>query len=135
MCRRHKYLLSTKNVTEIENVLNKEYTSLCNRFDDDKLAIHFGESKTKCIIFSRNKILLELSITFDSNRIKQYKVEYLGCFLDAKFSGESMGMKSLRKINTKLQFISRKNEFLNPKLCKLLCSSLIQPNFDYACIS
>ena len=46
-----------------------------------------------------------------------------------------MGMNSLRKINTKLQFFYRQSEFLNPKLRRLLCSSLIQPHFDYACIS
>ena len=46
-----------------------------------------------------------------------------------------MAMKSLRKINTKLQFLYRQNEFLNPKLRRLLCNSLIQPHFDYAFIS
>ena len=45
-----------------------------------------------------------------------------------------MPMKSLRKINTKLQFLYRQNDFLNPKLRSLLCNSLIQPHFDYACI-
>ena len=32
-------------------------------------------------------------------------VEYLGCCLDTNLSEESMVMKSLRKINTKLQFL------------------------------
>ena len=62
-------------------------------------------------------------------------VEYLGCCLDANLSGESMAVKSLRKINTKLQFLYRQNEFLNPELRKLLCNSLIQPHFGYAGIS
>ena len=62
-------------------------------------------------------------------------VGYLGFCLDTNLSGESMAMKSLRKINTKLQFLYRQNEFLNPKLRRLLCTSLIQPHFDYACIS
>ena len=42
-------------------------------------------------------------------------VEYLGCCLDTNVSGESMAMNSLRKINTKLQFLYTENEFLNPK--------------------
>ena len=62
-------------------------------------------------------------------------VEYLGCCPDANLSGGSMAMKSLRNINIKLQFLYRQNEFLNPKLRRLLCNSLIQPHFDYACIS
>ena len=54
---------------------------------------------------------------------------------DPNLSGKSVTMKYLRKINTKLQFLYRQNGFLNPKLRGLLCNSLIQPHFDYACIS
>ena len=50
-------------------------------------------------------------------------VKYLSYCLGANLSGESMAMKSLRKINTKLQFFYRQNEFLNPKLSRLLCNS------------
>ena len=62
-------------------------------------------------------------------------VEYLGCCLEANLSGESIAMKSLRKIITKLQFLYSENEFLNRKLHSLLCNTLIQPHFDYTCIS
>ena len=95
-----------KDVTEIENVLNKEFANVCNWFVDNKLSIHFGEDETKCILFNRDKNLPEFNITYNNNRIKQYRmVEYLGCCLDTNLSGESMAMKSLRKINTKLQFL------------------------------
>ena len=36
---------------------------------------------------------------------------------------------------SKLQFLYRKNDFLNRKLCRLLCNSLIQQYFGYAFIS
>ena len=112
------------------------YIHVWNCFNDNNLSIHFGEDKTKCILSSRDENLAELNKTYNNDRIKQYQiVEYLGCCLDANLSGESMAMKSLRKINTKLQFLYRQNEFLNPKLCRLLCNSLIQPYFDYTCIS
>ena len=62
-------------------------------------------------------------------------IEYLGCRLGPNLSRESMAMKSLRKFNTKLQFLYRQNEFLNPKSRRLLGNSLIQPHFDYACMS
>ena len=48
---------------------------------------------------------------------------------------KSMTMKSLKKINAKLQLSYRKTEFLRSKLRRLLSNSLIQPHFDYACIS
>ena len=116
--------------------MNKEFANVCNWFVDNKLSIHFGEDETKCILFSRDKNLLEVNITYNNNGIKQHRmVEYLGCCLDANLSGELMAMKSLRKINTKLQFLCRQNEFLNLKLRRLLHNSLILPHFDYACIS
>ena len=60
-------------------------------FVDNKLSIHFGEDITKCIFFSLDKSL------YDSNKIKQFHmVEYLGCCLDANFSGESMAMEYLK---------------------------------------
>ena len=97
-----------KDVTEIENVLNKEFANVCNWFVDKKLSIHFGEDKTKCILFSRVKNLPELNITYNNNRIKQYRMtEYLFCCLDANLSGQSMAIKTFRKINTKLQFLYR----------------------------
>ena len=38
-----------KNVEKIEKVLNKEFSSLCEWFIDNKLSIHFGDDKTKTI--------------------------------------------------------------------------------------
>ena len=107
----HRYLYADdtsifckhKDVTKIENVLNKEFADVCDWFVDNKLSIHIGEDKTKCILFSRDKNLPELNITYNNDRIKQYRmVECLGCCLDANLSGESMTMKSFRKTNTKL---------------------------------
>ena len=51
-----------KDVTEIENVLNKEFANVCDWFIDNRLSVHFGEDKTKCILFSRDKNLTELNI-------------------------------------------------------------------------
>ena len=57
-----------KDVTEIENVLNKEFANVCDCFVDNKLSIHFGEDKTKCILFSRDKNIPELNITYNSRK-------------------------------------------------------------------
>ena len=125
-----------KDVSVIENVLNKEFANICEWFVDNKLSIHFGEDKTKCILFSKKKNLPKLNISYNDIEIRQYDmVEYLGCLLDANISGESMAAKSLKKINAKLQFLYRQNKFLSKKLKRLLCNSLIQPHFDYACTS
>ena len=73
---------------------------------DNKLSIHFGADKTNCILFSKTKLLSELNVTCDNNRIKQFDiVEQLGCCFHAHLCEESMAMKPLTKINIKLQFL------------------------------
>ena len=91
-------------------MLNKKFTNVCEWFVDNKLSVHFGESKTKCILSCNEKNLIGLNITYDNNRIKQFHIaEYLGCYLDPNLSKESMALKSLKKINAKLLLLYRKN--------------------------
>ena len=67
-------------------------------------------------------------------QIKYYHtVTYPGCSLDETLSGKAMALKVVNKINSRLRFLYRKNIFLSPPLCRLLCNSLIQPHFDYTC--
>ena len=128
-----------KDINEIEKVLNENFSDLCDWFLDNKLSIHFGDDKTKCILFaSKNKVkkVNPLSIKYKDIIIKQHsKVKYLGCILDETLSGESMGLHVLKKLNSKLKFLYRKNNFLTPSLRRLLCNALIQPHFDFACTS
>ena len=44
-----------------------------------------------------------------------------------------MTLKTIKKINQKLKFLYRKNQFLTPELRQLLCNAIIQPHFDYTC--
>ena len=53
--------------------------------------------------------------------------------LDETLSGELMALKVINKINSRLRILYRKNRFLSPPLCRLLCNSLIQSHFDYTC--
>ena len=41
----------------------------------------------------------------------------------------------LSKINNKLKFLYRKQRFLNKNIRRILCNSLIQPHYDFACSS
>ena len=100
------------------------------------MSIHFGEDKTKSILFTRSKTPEKLSISFQDHSIRQYNcVEYFDCFLDYNLNGETMARKILKKINDKLKFLYRQAHFLNPSCKRLLCNALIQPHFDYGCTS
>ena len=81
-----------KDIKEIEKMLNKNFSDFCDWFVDNKLSIHFGDDKTKCILFaSENKVKKAdpLNINYKGIEIKQYSyVNYLGCILDESLSGE-----------------------------------------------
>ena len=110
---------------------------ICDWFVDNKISIHFGEHKTKSILFAsefKKKNTKKRHIKYGDIQIKQHsKVKYLGCLLDKTMSGEAMALNVVNKINNKLKFLSRKNSFLTPVLRHLLCNALIQSHFDYAC--
>ena len=96
-----------------------------------------GEDKTKCILFGTKHRLNKVSsldIKYGEIHIKQYHtVTYLGCLLDETHSVETMALKVINKINSRLRFLYRINRFLSLTLSRLLCNSLIQPHFDHAC--
>ena len=89
-----------EDVKKNNNVLNKEFLSLCQWFIDNKLSIHFGEDKTKSILFSKTRGLREIkiNISFTRHSIKQHEtVQCLGCQPDSKLSGKAMVSKVLKK--------------------------------------
>ena len=116
----------------IGDQLNKDFNSLCEWFIDNKLSIHFGEEKTKSILFGTKQLLHKeksLNIRYGDTKIKQHtKVTYLGCIFDNDLSGESMVTKVLSLINGRLKFLYRKQKFLTYSLRRLLCNALIQPH-------
>ena len=104
-----------KDIKTIEDQLNKDFSSLCKWFIDNKLSIHFGEQKTKSILFGTTKKLKNsrnLDIRYKDIEIKQHsKVTYLGCIIDNNLSGEAMATRVLGTINGRLKFLYRKQNF------------------------
>ena len=126
-----------KDIKMIEEQLNTDLGSLCDWFIDNKLSVHFGEEKTRSILFGNKRQLKnqrDLVLGYGNIEIKQYsKVTYLGCILDNDLSGESMVTKVLSLVNSRLKFLYWKQKFLTLPLCHSLCNALIQPHYDYAC--
>lgn len=46
-----------------------------------------------------------------------------------------MGQMVIIKVNQIIKFLARKAQFLNTETLKMLANALIQPHFDYACIT
>ena len=87
-------LFQHKDLERIKEELTKNFSNICDWFVDNKLSIHFGEDKTKSILFStknRKRKIGTLDILYGDVKVKQYsKVTYLGCELDECLSGEAM---------------------------------------------
>ena len=49
------FMFERKDVEEIEKVLNNDFENICDWFVDNKLSIHFGEDKTKSILFASQR--------------------------------------------------------------------------------
>ena len=60
-------------------------------------------------------------------------MNYLGCVLYETISGETMALRVIEKIISRLRFLYWKNRFLDIPLPRLLCNAFIEPHFDYAC--
>ena len=105
-------LYQHKDLDQINKELTKTFCNICDGFVDNKLSIHFGDDKTKFILFStknKKKKIGTLEIKYGNINIKQYsKVTYLGCELDENLSGEIMAFKVIYKINGRLRFLYRK---------------------------
>ena len=88
---------------------------MCDWFVDNKLSVHFGQDKTKSILFGTKHKLRNakaLKILYNGTEIKQYeKVKYLGCILDKSLSGESMALNVIDTVNSRLKFLHRQNRF------------------------
>ena len=52
--------------------------------------------------------------------------------LDETTSGETMALRVIEYINSRLNFLYGKNWFVDVSLRRLLCNALIQAHFDYA---
>ena len=85
-----------KDTKTIEEQLNRDFNSLCEWFIDNKLSIHFGEEKTKSILFGTKghlKNQADLNIKYGDITIKQHNnVTYLECILHNNLSGEPIAI-------------------------------------------
>ena len=74
-------IFQQSDINEIEIRLNKNFTLICDWFVDNNLSIHFGEEKTKSILFSNKCKIKKASpsnIQYKGKKVKQYsKVTYL----------------------------------------------------------
>ena len=96
-----------KDINEIKKQLNVDFFIICDWFVDNQLSIHFGEDKTKSILFAskfKTKNIKKFNIKYGHMQMKQHsKIKYLGCLMDQAMSGEAMALNVIHQINDKRQ--------------------------------
>ena len=111
----HVLFIKHKDINEIQKQLNVDFSNICHWFMDSKLSIHFGEDKTKSILFAskfKEKNIKKINIKYGDMQIKQHsKVKCLEYLMDETMSGEAMTLNVIHKINKKLKFFYHKNVF------------------------
>ena len=116
-----------KYIKTIEDQLSNDFNSLCKWFIDNKLSIHFGEEKTKSILFIIIKRLnnsRNLDIQYNDIEIKQHSkvINLLGMHPRQQSVWQAMATKVLGTINGIIKFLYSKQKFLCSSLCRLLCN-------------
>ena len=99
------------DIVQLEKQLKEDFEKFCDWFVHNKWKIHFGEDKTKSILFACQRTAMnirQLNTKYKGINIKQYsELTYLGCMLDKMMSGEPMASKIINKGKSK--FLYRKN--------------------------
>ena len=128
-------IVSGKNFITIQEQLSCQLSNVSNWLVDNKLSLHLG--KTESIIFGSKRSLKKCNtLDIQCNGVKiesKTFVKYLGSVLDQTFSGETVVNNIVKKVNSRLKFLYRKQGFLDINVRKLLSNAIIQPHFDYAC--
>ena len=61
-------------------------------------------------------------------------MSFLGRVLDETMSCETMALRVTEKVNSRLKFLYRVNQFFDDLISQtILCNNLIKPHFDYTC--
>ena len=101
---------------KIKKQINKAFENVGDYFVENKSCIHFGDYKTKSILFaSKRKIksAMKLNLTFKNMKIKQcLQVAYLGHALHETLSWDIIALKVLSKISRKPKFLYHENKSL-----------------------
>ena len=101
-----------KSVIEIEKQLISDFSSLHDSVFDNKLSTHFGQNKTKSMLFGTKHKLWNaksLNIVCNGINIKQHaKVKYLGCILvESPLVNQSMALDVINKVYSSLKVLYR----------------------------
>ena len=125
---------SDKDPDKIGKILSSNLENGNKWLIENKLSLHMG--KTELILFGSKQKLSkysDFSIVCGGQTIKaKHSVVYLGLELNQYLDGEQIVLDIIGKVNSRLKFLYRQANFLNPGVKKTICSALVLCLFDYS---
>ena len=103
-----------KHVIEIKKEINGDFAKSTKGLRMIESVFTLEKIRLNILFPSKRKIkkIPKLNIIYKNKKIKKLpEVTYLGCLLDETMSGESMPLKVINKINSRLKFLHRKKKF------------------------
>ena len=130
-------LIKSKDLQEIQAVLNSELDGISDFFKANKLKLN--AKKTKMVCFrkkSRNFTPDSIDIFLDGTKLKfEDEASFLGITIDCHLTWESHTNKVANKIAKNSGIINRVKKMLPPDSLKTLYNSLILPHIQYGLVT
>ena len=125
------FFFSSKDVSELQTVMNEEFKLLLNYCSINKLSVNFKKTRFM-IITSKRKNMPVIKIA----NIKQKSyIKYLGIFLDEHLSWEYQIKHVNNKIAKNVGIITKLRYYLDLSMLKQLYYTLVYPYLNYGIMS
>ena len=125
-----------KDINEIENCLNDEFTRIASYLDSNELIINLKKGKTESLLFGTAKRLNGVKKSFEVeyrseiiNNVTEYK--YLGNMVDDALTLTKDFDKKYRKASGRVQLLQRLRPHLTKPAALMIYTSMILPLLTY----
>ena len=112
-----------KDINEIEKQLNKDFESICDRFVDNKVSIHFGDDKTNSIFLRLNFPICNCGNAIESTKhyllhCSNFKNERQSLLQNVRiFNPNLLSMNEDALTHLRRQYFNGQHKYFSFKLC------------------
>ena len=127
-------MFSAKTVSNIEEVLNKELSSVAKWMENNKLSVN--ASKTKVMLFGSHHKLKDAQLNISLNKVMLEQVQvfkYLGLYFDPHLKWKAHIDKTTSKISQRLGIVKRIRQYIDQGTMNMLYNAIVLPHIDYCC--
>ena len=123
---------SSKRVSDIESIVNKESSVVKQWVDKNCLALNLKQGKTEFILYGSKLKDIKCNVLIDSTTINMpSSYEYLGITLDNHLNLNEQYQKIYKRICSRIKLLKRVRHNLTPTAAEQIYCSVIKPMYLY----